>query len=104
MGWSAYAMSQYLGALLYGKGIGYQKVILVATLSGFVVSSWLRYASRWLWTKPPQVMVPMALLCAYVTALTWRIPVNWAYRTMFPDERMHFTHWMDYFSGTMSST
>jgi two-component system, LytTR family, sensor kinase len=104
MGWSAYAMSQYLGALLYGKGIGYQKVILVATLSGFVVSSWLRYASRWLWNKPPQLMVPMALLCAYVTALTWRIPVNWAYRTMFPDERMHFTHWMDYFGGTMSST
>jgi two-component system, LytTR family, sensor kinase len=104
MGWSAYAMSQYLGALLYGKGIGYQKVILVATLSGFVVSSWLRYTSRWLWNKPPQLMVPMALLCAYVTALTWRIPVNWAYRTMFPDERMHFTHWMDYFSGTMSST
>ena len=44
MGWSAYAMSQYLGALLYGKGIAYQKVILVATLSGFLVSSWLRYA------------------------------------------------------------
>jgi two-component system, LytTR family, sensor kinase len=104
MGWSAYAISQYLGALLYGKAISYQKVIIIATLSGFVISSWLRYVCRWLWNKPPQVMIPMALLSAYVTALTWRIPVNWAYRTMFPDERMHFTHWVDYFSGAMSST
>ena len=45
MGWSAYAMSQYLGALLYGKAIAYQKVIIVATLTGFLVSAWLRFCA-----------------------------------------------------------
>src|SRR5688572_3390549 len=104
MGWSAYAISQYLGALLYGKAIAYNKVIITAAVSGFLISSWLRYLSRWLWNKPPTVMVPLALLSAYATALTWRIPVNVAYSTWFPNERMHFSHWMDYFSGTMSST
>ena len=42
LGWSAYAISQYLGALLYGKAVAYNKVILIAALSGFVLSAWLR--------------------------------------------------------------
>ena len=39
------------------------------------------YLCRWLWSKPPAVMVGDGMLSAYATALTWRIPVNWAYRT-----------------------
>jgi two-component system, LytTR family, sensor kinase len=104
MGWSAYAISQYLGALLYGKAVEYNKVIFVAAVSGFVLSSWLRYLCRWLWNKPPAVMIGMGVLGAYVTALTWRLPVNWAYVTMFEWERDHIQTWVDYFSGTMSST
>jgi two-component system LytT family sensor kinase len=104
MGWSAYAISQYLGALLYGKAIAYQKVIIIAAVSGFLISAWLRYLCRWLWNKPPAVMIAVGVLAAYLTALTWRIPVNFAYATMFPNDRMHFTNWIDYFSGAMSST
>ena len=104
MGWSAYAISQYLGALLYGKAIAYNKVIVVAAVSGFLISAWLRYLCRWLWNKPPAVMIGLGVLGAYVTALTWRLPVNWAYVTMFEWEREHMDHWYDFFSGTMSST
>ena len=57
MGWSAYGISQYLGALLYGKAVAYTKVILIAALTGFILSSWLRLLCRWLWNKPPAVMI-----------------------------------------------
>ena len=97
MGWSAYAIAQYAGALLYGKAIAYSKVIVIASLTGFVLSSWLRLLCRWLWNKPPAVMIGVALVSAYVTALAWRIPVNLAYVTLFEEERMHF-------SGTGSTT
>jgi two-component system LytT family sensor kinase len=105
MGWSAYAISQYLGALLYGKAVAYNKVILIAAISGFVLSSWLRYLCRWLWNKPPIVMVGIGLLSAYATALVWRLPINWAYQTYFEHERMEEeAHWFDYFGGALSAT
>ncbi len=104
LGWSAYAIAQYAGALLYGKAIAYSKVIVIASLTGFVLSAWLRLLCRWLWSKPPAVTVGLGLLGAYATALLWRIPVNLAYVTLFEEERMHFRGWVDYFSGTMSST
>ena len=60
---------------------------------------------RWLWTKPPAVMIGIGLIGAYVDrAGLARSPVNLAYVTLFPEERMHMTHWVDYFGGTMSST
>jgi LytS/YehU family sensor histidine kinase len=104
MGWSAYAIAQYLGAMLYGKAIAYNKVIIIAALSGFVLSSWLRLLCRWLWNKPPAVMIGVGLLSAYLTALLWRIPVNLAYVQLFPEDREHMVTWIDYTSGTVSST
>jgi two-component system, LytTR family, sensor kinase len=104
MGWMAYGFAQYAGALLYGKAIAYTKVILIASTTGFVLSSWLRLLCRQLWKQPPAVMIGLGLLGAYLTALAWRIPVNMAYMALFPEERMHFSGWIDYFGGTMSST
>jgi LytS/YehU family sensor histidine kinase len=104
MGWAAYGFAQYAGALLYGKAIAYTKVILIASATGFILSSWLRLLCRQLWKQPPAVMIGLGLLGAYVTALAWRIPVNMAYMALFPEERMHFIGWVDYFGGTMSST
>ena len=105
LGWSAYAISQYLGALLYGKAVAYNKVILIAALSGFVLSAWLRYLCRWLWSKPPAVMIGIGILSAYATALVWRLPINWAYHTFFEHEWMdEESHWFDYFGGALSAT
>jgi hypothetical protein len=39
IGWGAYAISHYLGALLYSKPPGYIKVIFLAALAGFIVSA-----------------------------------------------------------------
>ena len=76
MGWSAYGLAQYAGALVYGKAIAYSKVIIIASVTGFLLRSWLRLLCRWLWTTPPAVMIGFALVGAYLTALAWRIPVN----------------------------
>jgi hypothetical protein len=105
LGWSAYAISQYLGALLYGKAVAYNKVIAIAAVSGFLLSSWLRYLCRWLWNKPPAVMIGIGILSAYATALLWRPPIYWAYHTYFDHEWMgEETHWFDYFGGALSAT
>ncbi|HKU16507.1 MAG TPA: histidine kinase [Steroidobacteraceae bacterium] len=104
MGWSAYAIAQYLGAMLYGKAIAYNKVIIIAAVSGFVLSAWLRYLCRWLWNKPPAVMIGVGVISAYVTAFVWRLPVNLAYVALFPEEREHMVKWIDYTNGTVSST
>ena len=49
-GWLAYALSQYLGALLYDTKYehmaGYTTVIVIATVSGFLLSLELRYIYR----------------------------------------------------------
>jgi two-component system, LytTR family, sensor kinase len=102
MGWSAYGISQYLGAVLYGKPVAYTKVILAAAAWGFFVSSPLRYICRRLWTRPPAVMIPSAFLVAYLTGLAWRVGVNWAYQ--YFDYDWHMMDWYDYLSGASHAT
>jgi hypothetical protein len=56
-GWLAYALSQYLGTLLYESKYehisGYMTVIAIAAVSGFLLSLELRYIYRRLWTRGP---------------------------------------------------
>jgi len=60
-GWLAYAVSQYLGTLLYDVKTEhlqiYLAVIVIAAVSGFLLSLELRYIYRRLWTRSPQVMI-----------------------------------------------
>jgi signal transduction histidine kinase len=104
VGWSGYFITQYLGSLLHGKEISYTKVIVIAALSGFLLSLPLRYVARRLWQKPPAVMVAGALVSAYLVAIAWRVVVNCAYVLLIEDEWMMMDHWWDFLSGTMSST
>jgi len=46
LGWSAYLITQYLGALLYEKPTSYIKVVLAAAAGGFLLSAPLRYLYR----------------------------------------------------------
>lgn len=103
VGWSGYAISQYLGAVLYGKPVAYAKVIAIASVSGFILSSPLRYMCRRLWNRTPGIMIGTALLVAYVIGLLWRAIVNWAYRRYVEPEWL-VEHWFDYFSGATSAT
>lgn len=103
LGWSAYAMSHYLGALLYSKPAEYIQVIFVAAVAGLIVSAPLRYICRWLWSRRPAVLIAGAIAAAYVTALTWRVLVNRAYSLFMPEE-FWIAKFADYFGGTISGT
>lgn len=104
MGWSGYAIAQYLGAMLYGKAVSYSKVILVAAVSGFLLSALLRYVCRWLWNKPIAVKFAAAIASAYVIALAWRLIINWAYQRFVETDWEMLQHWYDYFGGATSAT
>ena len=43
---------------------GYLTVIVIATVSGFLLSLELRYIYRRLWTQPPRVLMVVALAVA----------------------------------------
>lgn len=103
MGWSAYGISQYLGALLYSKPVAYMKVIVTASLTGFLLTAPLRYYCRWLWRHGPAAMIGGGLAMAYLIALGMRAAINASYeRWVEPEWPME--HWYEYFSGALSST
>ncbi len=103
LGWSGYGFSQYLGATLYGKPVAYTKFIAVAAVSGCILSMPLRYICRRLWNLPPAAMLAGGLASAYLTACALRIVMNWAYHR-YVEPGWPMMHWIEYLSGTMSST
>ena len=103
LGWSGYGISQYVGAMLYGKPVAYVQYIAVATAAGCILSMPLRYICRWLWKKPPAVMIAGGIAVAWGTACLLRLVMNWFYhRYVEPEWPME--HWIEYLSGAMSST
>jgi signal transduction histidine kinase len=103
LGWSAYLITQYLGALLYEKTGEYMAVVAIAALAGFVLSAPLRYFFRWLWGRPVVVIVPGILAAAWLTALVWRAVINYSYARLVEDW-MSKEPWYGIFAGTLSST
>ncbi len=104
LGWSAYLITQYLGALLYEKPTSYIMVVLAAGASGFALSAPLRYLYHWLWRKPPSVVIPYVLLASWVTALAWRVIINSSYVHWVESDTMSGEPWYGIFVGTLSST
>jgi two-component sensor histidine kinase len=103
LGWSAYLIAQYLGALLYDKPASYMKVILAAAAGGFLLSAPLRYVYRQLWGRRPPVIFAGVLLSAWLTALVWRVVINVSYG-YFVGDWMEDEPWYGYFSGALGST
>jgi signal transduction histidine kinase len=108
-GWLAYAVSQYLGTLLYEakyeRMTGYLTVIIIATVSGFLLSLELRYIYRRLWTRSPRVIIVGALLSCYLFALVWRVIINSAY-LQFTNDSMEWEmkSTLEFFGNAMHST
>src|SRR4051812_47499966 len=107
-GWLGYLISGYLGTLLYAKSEhmkGYGTVILIATVTGFLLTLEMRYIFRRLWTCSPRVMVFGALLSCYVLALVWRVIVNSSY-LQFTTEAMEWEMKspLEFFSNAMAAT
>ncbi|MBM0104041.1 histidine kinase [Steroidobacter sp. S1-65] len=103
LGWSAYGVSQYVGAMLYGKPVHYVQYIAVAATAGCILSAPLRYICRWLWKQPPATMIAGGLAAAYLTACALRVIMNWFYHTHV-DTEWPIVHTAEYFSGALSST
>ena len=108
-GWLGYAITQYLGTLLYENKYeqmkGYTAVIVVAAVSGFLLSLELRYIFRRLWTLTPRAMIFGALLSCYLFALVWRVIINSAY-LQFTSDSMEWVMKspLEFFSNAMAST
>jgi len=104
LGWSAYLITQYLGALLYEKPTSYLKVVLAAAAGGFLLSAPLRYLYRRLWGKPFAVLAPAVLLASWVVALGWRVIINSSFMHWVEPGGMAGEPWYSIFWGTLSST
>jgi two-component system LytT family sensor kinase len=108
-GWLGYAISQYLGTLLYENKYeqmkGYVAVIATAAISGFLLSLELRYIYRRLWSLSPRAMILGALLSCYVAALIWRVMVNSSY-LVFTSDSMEWVMKspLEFFSNAMAGT
>lgn len=108
-GWLGYAVSQYLGTLLYDIKTehlqGYITVIAVATISGFLLSLELRYIYRRLLTRSPRVIIVGALLSCYLFALVWRVIINSTYM-QYADDTMEWVMVspLEFFANTMAGT
>jgi signal transduction histidine kinase len=102
-GWGAYAITQYFGALLYEKPNSYAQVIVVAAVSGFVLSMPMRYIYRRLWGKSERVIVLGVLATCYITALGLRTVINLAYRH-FVEPDWQFKTLFELFGGAISTT
>jgi hypothetical protein len=105
LGWSGYGISQYLGAMLYGKPVAYVQYIAVVAIAGCVLSAPLRYICRWLWNKPAPAMIAGGIASAYITACLLRVVMNYYYHCCVEPYSDHpIVHWYDYLMGAMSST
>ena len=102
-GWTAYALTQYFGALLYEKPSTYAQVILIAGLAGFVLSMPMRFIYRRLWGRSPRVILLGVLLTCYGTALALRTVINVAY-TRFIEPDYEFKTLFELFGGALSTT
>jgi two-component sensor histidine kinase len=103
LGWSAYMIAQYVGALLYDKPAAYIKVLAIAATSGFLFSAPLRYLYRWLWSKSPTEIFTGVMIGSWLTALAWRATINYSYESLV-EHWMEKEPWWAIFSGTLSST
>ena len=102
-GWGAYGITQYFGALLYEKPSSYAQVIVVAALSGFVLSMPMRYIYRRLWGRPPRIFVLGVLATCYITALALRTVINLAYKDLVEPD-WQFKTLFELFGGAISTT
>ena len=108
-GWLAYALSQYLGTLVYDtkyeEMTGYLTVIAMATVSGFLLSLELRYIYQRVWGRSPYLIIGVALLSCYAFALVWRVIINSTYLQFTSDSmEWEMKSALEFFSNAMHSS
>jgi len=109
LGWSAYFIAQYVSALVNPEKMdpvhlsAYNSVILVAAVSGFALSSMLRYAYRRVRDRSPAIVVVTVLVLVYAAAILWRLFINGSY-AVFMGEHEMLDSWARIFASALIST
>jgi len=101
LGWSALFISHYFGTVVAQEPPEILRTIPLVSLSGFLVSSPLRYVCRRLWKYRLPTMVAGALVAAFIASVSWRLCVNLVYDTL-ASSAIVLPHWTSYFAGTIS--
>jgi two-component system LytT family sensor kinase len=106
LGWSTYGLAQYLGSVVYETIPGYEQVVVIAAVSGFLLSAPLRWLYRWFWELGPRAMLVGSPVACWVAALSWRVIINTAYvRILKPEWAVeHAPRLQDLFVNTLSAT
>ena len=100
-GWGVYAVTQYFGALLYEKPVGYEAVLFVATAAGVALSMPMRYVYRKLWGRSLQAIALAILIISYLAALARAATINIASASVTDYQ---FESPFQLFGGTTRST
>ena len=110
LGWSAYFAANYFVALFYpmeagaNKFAGYFHVVIGAAITGFILSSLLRYAYREVRDRPPVIVVPTVLVLVYLAALVWRFDIDMGYVVSMHEWGMLWQSWARIFADALVST
>jgi two-component system, LytTR family, sensor kinase len=99
-GWTAFALTQSFGALLYERPAVFHQVVAIAATAGFLLTAPLRYVFRALWNRSPAVLIGGALFSCYVASLALRAVINTAYTALVdPSRSLAFP--LELFAGTL---
>jgi two-component system LytT family sensor kinase len=102
-GWSAYFAATYVGAITYEKPASYINIIAVASISGFILATPLRYLYRRLWSRSPAAILTTTLLSSYVLGLAWAVIKSLTYWKVFKPEYLPDSIF-SYLHGTVAGT
>ena len=101
IGWLCYCALNYLAAIGYGKTPDYIRVSAVSALAGFIITSFLRYGLRAVWSWPTSRMVPAALVLLFgATAIYSRFHAEALFRWCMDCRPVSLMGYIGYF-GTV---
>lgn len=78
-GWIGYALVNYIGSLMHEMRDIYTIILILGAYAGFLITIPLRYLYRKIWQMPPPLMLLIAVLASYITAVAWAIIDNATY-------------------------
>lgn len=84
LSWSALFISHYFGTVVAQEPPDVLRTIPLISLSGFLISSPLRYVCRRLWKYRLRTMVIGSLVAAFIASVSWRLCVNLVYASLAP--------------------
>jgi len=86
------------------KFAGYFHVVIGAAVTGFALTSMLRYAYREVRDRSPAVVVPTVLALVYLAALAWRYEIDMGYVVSMHEWGMLHMSWARIFADALVST